>query len=129
MITEKDLFLRMLTFFLQKLAEKLSEKPIAEITDLEMEDFYLTALKSERNNIIHLNKEALANECRIENKFSIEKCRIMAELFYIEVNRITDDARRKYAEKSLYLFEKYLQASKTFDFDVAKKVDELKSLI
>jgi hypothetical protein len=125
MIYEKDTLMRMLTVFLQKLAEKLSNKPISEITELEMEEFFLTTLEKNREYILCLDNVSLLETCKFENNFSIEKCRVLAELLYIETLRIKGDKQIELAKKSLFLFENYIQKTKTYDVEITQKINQL----
>ena len=129
MAYEKDLLMRMLTVFLQKLAEKLSNTSILEITDLEMENFFSTALNRKREFIIHLDEKSLIGECMVENRFSIEKCRVLAELLYVEAFRAKEDVNMELAKKSLSLFKHYTRKTKTFDFGMVEKINQLTRLL
>lgn len=120
--------MRMLMTFLEKLTEKLSRKSISEISDSEMNDFYVEFFDSNRQQIITLNAQSLLEKCTAAdtNKISTEKIRILAELLYIEANK-NDDAI--IAKNSLFLFDYYNSQTKIFDFDISDKMNKLLKII
>lgn len=130
MQNEKDTLMRMLTFFLQKLAALLTKKNISEISDSEINIFYSEALGVNRDFVISLDLESLLSICKHDQVYCNEKCRILAELFYIETFR--NDERfsvKNYAKKSVLLFDYYTQHTKTFDPEIISKKTQLSKII
>lgn len=129
MIQEKDYLMRLLMVFMQKLAELLSRKKLTDIAESDIKVFYSEAFDDTRNNILNLSSESLFETCKDKEVVSVEKCRILAELLYIESMRSTDALEKKdFAKKSLGLFEYCIQHSKTYDFNIVKKMNQLEQI-
>jgi hypothetical protein len=126
MAYKRDLLMRILTDFLQKLEERLSVKKISEISDPEMNGFYVEFFSKNRDFIISLDSDSLLEECKTENAVSVEKVRILSELLYIEAQRYNN---KVFAEKSLFLFNNYNQKTKIYDFGIINKIERLTQII
>ena len=117
---ERDVLMRQLTVFLERLSEFLSKKSIQTINKEDVEPFYSEMLEIERDRIVDLNLSDI-----LEKFTAYEKLRILAELFYVEALSEQAIDRKKLAKKSLQLFHYLNEYTKTFDFDIMKKIDNL----
>ncbi len=128
MIYEKDVLMRLLTIFLEKLVEKISAKPISEITNSEMNTFYSMMFEEERESMIFLDIDFLLRKCYVNDVFSIEKNRALAELMYVECLRdINKD--KELLRKTISLFYAYMQNVKTYDYEISHKISILAKII
>ncbi len=112
---KKDILMRMLMIFLEKLSQLLSKKRISEITNSDMNELYILAFNEKRNLLLSLDKKDLQNKCRVESTLSFEKIKVLAELLYIETQRTKNI---DFAKKSLFFFNLFLKHSKIYDFEI-----------
>ncbi len=123
---KKDVLMRMLMIFFEKLSQLLSEKSISEITNSDMNELYILTFKEKRNSLLSLDEKTLQNKCEVESVLSFEKIRIIAELLYIETQR---EKRIDLAKKSLFFFNLFLKHSKTYDNETISKRDFLENIL
>ena len=130
MLNEKDVLIRMLTSFIQKLSELLTKKNISEVYDCEINVFYSEAFDMNRDLVLSLDIESLLDICKHNQVYCNEKGRILAELLYLETLRDKKSAFVKnYAKKAIQLFHYYTQYTKTYDLDVINKITQLSKII
>ena len=130
MLNEKDVLIRMLTSFIQKLSELLTKKNISEVYDWEINVFYSEAFDMNRDLVLSLDIESLLDICKHNQVYCNEKGRILAELLYFETLRDKKSTFVKnYAKKSVLLFDYYTQHTKTFDPEIISKKTQLSKII
>lgn len=130
MLNEKDVLIRMLTSFIQKLAALLTKKNISEISDFEINVFYSETFDMNRDLVLSLDIESLLGICKHNQVYCNEKGRILAELLYFETLRDKKSTFVKnYAKKSVLLFDYYTQHTKTFDPEIISKTTQLSKII
>jgi hypothetical protein len=128
MIYEKDILMRSLAFFLQKLVEFVRNDVGSEEEKIEvLNTFYEDMLRKDRDYFVNLETEDILREFGGEN--SNIKIRILAELFYVESIMSNGYERKYFAKKSLKLFEYFSQNGTVYDMDVFQKKDTLLQII
>jgi hypothetical protein len=124
MIYEKDILMRSLTFFLQKLAEFVRNNPGSEEDKIEvLSTFYEDMLRKNRSYFVNVETEDVLKEFEGEN--SNVRTRILAELFYAESMIRNGYEKKCFAEKSLKLFKHYSQNTNVYEMDVFQKMETL----
>jgi hypothetical protein len=128
MIYEKDIFMRSLVLFLQKLVEFVRNNVGSEEEKIEvLNTFYEEMLRKDRDYFVNLETESVLKEFEGEN--SNIKIRILAELFYVESFIHNGYEKKYFAKKSLKLFKYFGQNSTVYDMDVFQKMDTLLQII
>ena len=125
---QQDILIRYLTVFLQRLAEFLNNQNSQDVNEETIERYNSEMLGIERNSIVNLNVLDILEKFN-NGALVNEKMRILAELFYIEALIIQNDDRQKMAEKSLQLFHHLNEHTKTLDFDIITKMNNLSQIM
>ena len=124
---EKDYFLRALNTFFQKLSQYFNSGKDTEISEEMMRDFYTELFEKDRDFFVNSDFNASINA--FNEKFTCEKAKALAEIFYVEMMTSTIDRKKFFATKSLEMFRYYEQNSNIFDLTAYNKINKLTQII
>jgi hypothetical protein len=113
--------------FLQKLSEYFGDGKNTEISEDMMRNFYTELFKKDRDFFVASDFHSTINA--FGEEYLCEKVKALAEIFYVEYVKATEESKKLFAQKSLEMFHFYKKNSSVFDSSVFDKITNLTQFI